>query len=125
MTMANAQRQENPTDSQRASKRIIGPVSGPLRIAGTFAVLAGLIWPIQAAALAWAISGWVSGDMGRTGPAALIFVLGGVLRAALDHRAGRSLRDTETGSKNGSRPPVKPSKYGALTDSKASSNSWS
>ncbi|WP_348984510.1 hypothetical protein [Aliiroseovarius sp. S1339] len=64
-----------------------------MRIAGTFAVFAGLVWPIQGAALAWAISGWVSGDMGRTGPAALIFVLGGVLRAGLNRRAGKWLFD--------------------------------
>ncbi len=91
--MTGTNPQKIPTASQRASARIIGPVSRPLRVAGTFAVIAGLIWPIQAAALAWAISGWVSGDIGRTGPAALIFVLGGVLRAALDHRAGRWLFD--------------------------------
>ncbi|HEY9039454.1 MAG TPA: ATP-binding cassette domain-containing protein [Roseovarius sp.] len=85
--------QKIPTAAQRASARIIGPVSRPLRVAGAFAVLTGLIWPLQAATLAWAISGWVSGDMDRTGPAALIFVLGGVLRAALDHRAGKWLFD--------------------------------
>lgn len=52
------------------------------------AVLAGLIWPVQAAALAWAIAGWVAGDMGRTVPAALIFALGGMGRAGLEHWAG-------------------------------------
>ncbi len=91
--MTRMRPQESPTARQRASARIIAPVSRPLRIAGMLAVIAGLIWPIQAAALAWAISGWVADDMSRTGPAALIFVLGGVLRAGLDHRAGRWLFD--------------------------------
>lgn len=89
--MPGPERQKNPTDRQRASARIIAPVARPLRIAGAFAVIAGLIWPGQAAALAWAISGWVAGDMSRTSAAALIFVLGGVLRAGFDHRAGRWL----------------------------------
>lgn len=73
--------------------RIIAPVSQQLRIAGTLSVIAGLIWPAQAAALAWAVSGWATGEMGRTGPAALVLVLGGLLRALLDHRAGRYLFD--------------------------------
>ena len=91
--MPGPEPQKNPTDRQRASARIIAPVALPLRIAGRFAAIAGLIWPVQAAALAWAIAGWVAGDMSRTGAAALIFVLGGVLRAGLDHRAGRWLFD--------------------------------
>lgn len=56
-------------------------------------MIAGLIWPVQAAALAWALSGWVSGDLERTGWAALLLVLGGLLRAGLDHRAGSYLFD--------------------------------
>ncbi|MFZ1468790.1 MAG: ATP-binding cassette domain-containing protein [Paracoccaceae bacterium] len=81
------------TARQRMTARIIAPVSGQLRIAGTLSVAAGLIWPMQAGALAWAVSGWVTGEMGRTGPAALLFVLGGILRAILDHRAGWFLFD--------------------------------
>lgn len=73
--------------------RIIAPVSHQLRIAGTLSVIAGLIWPAQAAALAWAVSGWASGEMSRTGPAALALIFGGLLRALLDHRAGRHLFD--------------------------------
>lgn len=73
--------------------RIIAPVSRQLRIAGTLSVIAGLIWPAQAAALAWAVSGWASGEMSRTGPAALALIFGGLLRALLDHRAGRYLFD--------------------------------
>ncbi|TYB87936.1 ABC transporter ATP-binding protein/permease [Oceaniovalibus sp. ACAM 378] len=86
--MTTTQRQENPTARQRAQARIIMPVARPLRIAGALSVIAGLIWPFQAAALAWAISGWVAGHMDRTGIAALVFVFGGVLRAGLDHLAG-------------------------------------
>ncbi|WP_322867431.1 ABC transporter transmembrane domain-containing protein [Aquicoccus sp. G2-2] len=91
MVMTGPEQQESPTDRHRASARIIAPVARLLRIAGALAVIAGLIWPVQAAALAWAISGWVAGDLSRTGTAALIFLLGGVLRAGLDHRAGRWL----------------------------------
>jgi ATP-binding cassette subfamily C protein CydD len=80
-----------PQDRARAKARIIAPVARPLRRASLLAVLAGLVWPVQAAALAWAIAGWVAGDMGRSLPAALVFVTGGVLRAALDHRAGAHL----------------------------------
>lgn len=76
---------------QRANARIIAPVSGLLRVASALLVIAGLIWPAQAAALAWAISGWASGDMDRTGWAALLFVLGGLLRAVLGHRAAGCL----------------------------------
>jgi ATP-binding cassette subfamily C protein CydD len=88
MAMTTTQRQKKPTARQRAQARIIAPVARPLRIAGALSVIAGLIWPLQAAALAWAISGWVSGHMDRTGIAALVFVFGGVLRAGLDHLAG-------------------------------------
>ncbi|WP_340110057.1 ABC transporter ATP-binding protein/permease [Pikeienuella sp. HZG-20] len=64
-----------------------------MRAAAALSVGAGLVWPVQAAALAWAISGWVAGDLERTPWAALIFVLGGIVRAAIDHRAGRHLFD--------------------------------
>lgn len=80
--------QQQPSSRQRAKARIIAPVSRDLRIASTLSVISGLIWPAQAAVLAWAISGWVSGDMNRTIWAAGVFVLGGVLRALLDQRAG-------------------------------------
>ncbi len=83
----------DPSPRQRTNARIIAPVATQLRIAGALSVLSGLIWPLQAAALAWAVSGWVSGDMGRTTPAALLFVLGGLLRALLIHRSGRYLFD--------------------------------
>ncbi|WP_282602585.1 ATP-binding cassette domain-containing protein [Paracoccus sp. PARArs4] len=76
-----------------ARDRIIAPVDGLLRRAGMLSVAAGLVWPVQAAAIAWAISGWVGGDAdaARTLTAAGIIAAGGILRAALDHRAGALL----------------------------------
>lgn len=93
LVMTTTKRQEKPTTRQRAAARIITPVSRSLRIAGGLSVVAGLVWPLQAAALAWAISAWVSGNVGPTLLAALVFVLGGVLRATLDHWAGSYLFD--------------------------------
>lgn len=81
------------TGRAQAQTRVIAPVARPLRMAGALSVVAGLIWPVQAAALAWAISGWVSGDTNGTALAALTFVLGGALRALLDHRARAYLYD--------------------------------
>lgn len=81
------------TARQRAQARIVAPVSRGLRVAGALSVLSGLIWPVQAAALAWAISGWTEGDVARTPWAALAFALGGLARALLEHRAGAMLFD--------------------------------
>ena len=74
----------------RMQARIVGPVSRTLRTAGFLAVLSGLIWPIQAGAIALAIDGWVgSGDWGLSIPTAAATVLiGGAIRALLDYRAG-------------------------------------
>ncbi len=76
-----------------ARDRIIAPVDGLLRRAGMLSVAAGLVWPVQAAAIAWAVAGWVGGDAdaARTLTAAGIIAAGGILRAALDHRAGALL----------------------------------
>ncbi len=75
---------------QRAQDRIIRPVARELRVAGWLSVLAGCLWPVQAAAIAWAVDGWAAGDppMDRALVAALVFVLCGVVRAAIEHRAG-------------------------------------
>lgn len=78
---------------QQAHARIIAPVARYLRIASVLAVIAGLLWPVQAAALAWAISCWVSGDTGQAGLAALIIVAAAILRAALDYGANGYLFD--------------------------------
>lgn len=82
------------TDSRRrAQDRIIAPVRRDLRVAGWLSVLAGALWPVQAAAIAWAVSGWVAGLSGleRTWSAAGVFVACAVLKAALEYRAGALL----------------------------------
>lgn len=78
---------------RRAQARIIAPVSGELRAAGTLAILAGALWPVQAAAISWTISGWVADgpDLRDTAIAVAIFILCGLLRALLGHLAGRRL----------------------------------
>ena len=81
------------TPGALAKERIIAPVARDLRAAGWLSVLAGALWPLQAAAIAWAVSDWVGGgaDLQQTGLAAAVFVLCGGLRAVLDHRAGAIL----------------------------------
>lgn len=76
-----------------AHARIIAPLQRDLRRAGWLSVLAGALWPFQAAAIAWAVSGWVAGlpAMERTWIAAGFFVFCAVLRAGLEHRAGALL----------------------------------
>ncbi|HSH48186.1 MAG TPA: ATP-binding cassette domain-containing protein [Halomonas sp.] len=91
--MSNSQYRQASATRRRAQARIIAPVAHRLRVAGVLSVIAGLIWPAQAALLAWAISGWAAGEMGRTAWAAGCFVLGGALRALLDQRAGGYLFD--------------------------------
>lgn len=77
--------------SANAARHIEAPVRGQLARASAIAVAAGLIWPVQAAFIGWAIAGWVGGDLSRTLTAAGIFLLGAVLRAALDYIAGGML----------------------------------
>lgn len=73
----------------RPETRLLAPVKGLLRRAATLSVLGGLLWPVQAAAIATAISGWVDGaPMHVSLLAALVFALAGLLRAGLDHRVG-------------------------------------
>ncbi|WP_210431245.1 MULTISPECIES: ABC transporter ATP-binding protein/permease [Iodidimonas] len=91
--MARQRRQDTSSVRPARGTGITAPIAHALRFAGLLSVLAGLIWPIQAAALAWAIAGWIAGDMGRTPWAAAIFVAGGFLRAFCDHRAGQILFD--------------------------------
>jgi ATP-binding cassette subfamily C protein CydD len=86
-------RQEIALQRRRAKERIIAPVARELRTAGVLSVAAGLLWPVQAAAIAWAVAGWASGAAGieRTLLAAAAFALGGIFRAGLDRLAGRYL----------------------------------
>ncbi len=77
----------------RAKKRIIAPVARQLGRAGRLSLLAGLLWPVQAAALAWAVAGWIEGEpaVERAGLAAVVFVVCAALKAFWEHRAGASL----------------------------------
>jgi ATP-binding cassette subfamily C protein CydD len=77
----------------RAKQRIIGPVARDLNRAGGLAVLAGMLWPVQAAVIAWAVSGWAGGarDLDGTILTGVVFAALGGLRALLDHRAGAFL----------------------------------
>ncbi|SFR06438.1 ABC transporter ATP-binding protein/permease [Poseidonocella sedimentorum] len=75
--------------------RILAPVARELRIAGWLSVLSGALWPVQAAAIAWAVSGWAEGGapFERAWITAGLFVLCAALRAGLEHRAGALLFD--------------------------------
>lgn len=77
----------------RAKQRIIAPLARDLNRAGGLAVLAGMLWPVQAAVIAWVIAGWAGGarDLDGTMQAAVVFAALGGLRALLDHRAGALL----------------------------------
>lgn len=60
--------------------------------AGMLAVLGGLIWPLQAALVAWAISGWLHhAPLAHTLWAGGGFALLGILRAGLDDLGGALL----------------------------------
>ena len=80
---------------RRVKDRIIQPVDHELRIAGWLSVFAGALWPFQAAAIAWAVSGWAEGHppFERVWTAAFVFLLCAVLRAWLEYRAGALLHD--------------------------------
>jgi ATP-binding cassette subfamily C protein CydD len=84
---------------RRTEARIIAPVRDTLRRAALLSVAAGLIWPLQAALIAWIISIWVTGGGSDTGAAddTLLgiggFVVLGIVRAGLDRLSGRLLFD--------------------------------
>lgn len=84
----------DPSPRKIASARIEGPVATQLRRAGVISVAAGLVWPVQAALVAWVIAGWLDAAPYRdTMLAAAGFVLLALLRAGLDRRAARILFD--------------------------------
>jgi len=76
-----------------AQTRISAPIKAQLRQAGLLSLAAGLIWPLQAGLIAWSISSWVSDLAGAEEvlPAVLAFMFCGLVRAGLDHTAGRLL----------------------------------
>ncbi|MBF9034366.1 ATP-binding cassette domain-containing protein [Rhodobacterales bacterium HKCCE2091] len=80
---------------RRARRRILDPVAGPLRIAAALSLASGVLWPVQAAAIAWAVSGWASGadPLRRAGIAAAVLVVAGLVRALLDRAAAARLHD--------------------------------
>ena len=82
-------------DKRRAKERIIAPVARQLNIAGWLSVAAGAIWPVQAAAIAWAVSRWASGEpaLGPAVTAALVFIACAIVRAGFEHRSGALLFD--------------------------------
>jgi ATP-binding cassette subfamily C protein CydD len=90
--------EDTETDTARSGKhrahaRIIAPVASDLRLAGVLSVLGGAVWPVQAAAIAWAVSGWVEGapPMERAGSAAVVFLICALLRSGLEYRSGALL----------------------------------
>lgn len=83
------------SDSRRADRRIIAPVARDLAIAGWLSVAASALWPVQAAAIAWAVSRWASGEptLAPAVMAAVIFMACASVRAALEHWSGGLLFD--------------------------------
>jgi len=79
-----------PSPAARRLKAIEAPAAALLRRSARLTTAAALLWPVQAAAVAWAISGWVEGGapLSDTLVCAGVFLLAALLRAALDHRAG-------------------------------------
>lgn len=80
---------------QLAQARIIAPVRRELRNASWLSVAAGLVWPFQAALVAWVVSVWVGGAeaASTTLPAIGAFVLLGVVRAGIERLSGGILFD--------------------------------
>jgi ATP-binding cassette subfamily C protein CydD len=85
-----ARRDDPPSSRKQARQRILRPVAGKLRLASLLSVASGLLWPIQAAALATAVSAWVDGTnlVAATVPMALVFVFAGLAKATSDHVSG-------------------------------------
>ncbi|MGM0586434.1 MAG: ABC transporter transmembrane domain-containing protein, partial [Pseudomonadota bacterium] len=91
-------RRNHPSDPPPAADAarlaaIDASVARPLRLAGMLSAAASLLWPAQAALVAWAIAGWVTGAAGGAGTlwAALGFLALGAARALLEDRAGARL----------------------------------
>lgn len=78
---------------RRAQDRIVAPVADRLRAAGWLSVAAGMLWPVQAAAICWAVAGWAAGAPAteRAWIAAAVFLICAAVRAGGEHRSGRIL----------------------------------
>ncbi len=83
-------RRPPPSPAARRLAAIEAPVAPLLRRSARLTTAAALLWPVQAAALAWAVSGWVEGGapLSDTLICALAFLAAAAVRAGLDHRAG-------------------------------------
>ena len=81
----------NDTDQSSPLRRLFAAQEAAMRRAGALALLAGALWPVQAAAIAVLVGLWAAAD-GPLFPASLwpvaIFAAAGLTRAALDARAG-------------------------------------
>lgn len=63
-------------------------MSSYLGIASALSLIAGLMWPLQAAAVAWVVAAWVEGSSEHSAVALLVFAAAALLRAVLDYCAG-------------------------------------
>ncbi len=88
--MANGTVDREARKRQLAQARIIAPVRRELRTASWLSVAAGLVWPLQAALIAWVVSAWAdgAGTPEQTLPAIGAFVVLGVVRAGMERFAG-------------------------------------
>jgi ATP-binding cassette subfamily C protein CydD len=80
-------RKPKPNRTKALHADVLLPGASRLRLTAVLSVLAGLIWPLQAAVVAWAIGGLVHGEGPSPGLAALGFAGLGCLRAALAYAA--------------------------------------
>lgn len=78
---------------KQITTRVIGPVGGDLRRASALSVLAGALWAVQAAILAFVVAGWAEGTvaMPESLAGAAAFLALALVRAFLEHRAGAVL----------------------------------
>ena len=76
-----------PDLSARMRAILLAPGQRDLRRSSVLSVLAGLIWPVQAACIAWALAGLLAGDAPAPLLAAALFAGAGTLRATVGYRA--------------------------------------
>lgn len=89
MTHARARRDAD-SPARRAAERILAPARRELTRAGLLSALAGALWPVQAAAIAWTVAAWAEGadPLPPAALAAAVLLVCGAARAGLDHLAG-------------------------------------
>ncbi|MHC9235121.1 thiol reductant ABC exporter subunit CydD [Pseudooceanicola sp. 502str34] len=73
-----------------ALTRLVAPAAARhLRLASGLGLAAGLLWPVQAAAIAWAIPAWIEGRWVAGLWAAALFLAAALIRAGLEALAAR------------------------------------